>query len=118
MENTPVFQADLELFFDSLVFIALDVIGCLAICYVERKGKREHLKCGRNVALILGRGITHMISYCKRLFPLQHHIRRNHIHTLFTVAVRKLVVILKGIYSLPHALFVLDVSEAFFTKET
>ena len=52
-----------------------------------------------------------MISYCKGLLTSELHIPCNYINALFTVTVRELIVILKGIDSLPDTLIVLDVAE-------
>ena len=55
-----------------------------------------------------------MISYGKRFLSCEAHIARNYINALLTVTVGQLIVILKGINSLPLSFFVLYVSEAFF----
>ena len=55
-----------------------------------------------------------MITDSKCFLTGEPHISRNNINALFSVTVRKSVVILKGINSLPCALFVLYVTEAFF----
>ena len=55
-----------------------------------------------------------MITDSESFLTGQTHITGDYIHALFTVAVGHLVIILKGIDSLPRALLVLDVTEAFF----
>ena len=53
-----------------------------------------------------------MISDSKRFLASEFHIAGDDINALFTVTVRELVVILKGINSLPNASLVLYVTKA------
>ena len=55
-----------------------------------------------------------MIAYRKRFLARQAHIAVNYIDALFTVPIRKSVVIFKGINPLPNALFILNVTESLF----
>ena len=55
-----------------------------------------------------------MVTDSKRFLAGQAHIARNDVNALLTVAVGEAVVILEGIDSLPGALLVLYVAEAFF----
>ena len=57
-----------------------------------------------------------MIPDGKSLLASQLHVAGDDINALLAVAVRKSVIILKGVNSLPHTTLVLDVAEAFFVN--
>ena len=53
-----------------------------------------------------------MISDCKSLVTCKAHISRGNVDALLSVTVGKLIIVFKGVDSLPNSALVLDVAEA------
>lgn len=94
------------------IFLGFYKIGRFAIGDGDGKGEGEHFKsCGYITGVFRG-GIAHVITNGECFLACEFHKGRNHVDALFAVAVGHLVIVFKGVDSLPCALLVLDITEA------